>query len=259
MPLLAQSPSFAFSHISPLGGAIALINSDDQYNNKLDIANIDQNGYSLAFRMVRYTIELFRDSSLIDLARPDQMIILKNLALVHQSATQSLSAHRPSLATENLDADRAPERLKISADIDYMLKAWEDNEPTTKLSLIPIVQQQLLDDSRGTSPASYYSACAFLFLESEHIKHSRLGGLELNVNLLESLRKPSDIFTTLATWKITTDAKLILKALNNLLADFIGYDFEKRIDAGECCRVLYITDSTDKRRFTPVGTSQLFA
>jgi E3 ubiquitin-protein ligase listerin len=238
MPLIMQSPSISFSHISHLGGAIALINSSDQPQNKLDTTSFDQNGYSPAIRIARYIVKLFRHSSLVDLARPEQVIILKNLALVHQSASQNLYAYRPNPPTGNLNADRAPERLDISADMDHMLEIWEESEPTTDLSLIPIVQQQLLDDSRGTSPASYYSTCAFLFLESEYIEHSRFGGLKLKASSLEPLRKSSDIFIALATWKLTTDAELIVKALNDVLAALIGYEFEKQTDAGKCCHGL---------------------
>lgn len=222
---MTQSPSLSFSHISPLGGAIALINSNNKPN---------QNSHYLAFRMAWYTVKLFCSSCHIDLTLPDQVIIIKNLALIHQSANHSFSVPMLNSLTENSNASRAPERCNFFADIDYMLTVCEQKKLVAESLVMPTVQQKLLDDSRGASSASYYSACAFLFLKFEYNQKSRRESLELKAEQTEPLRNPSDIFRTLVTLKITADTNLLVKTLNEVLAGLIGYEFGKQIDAGMC-------------------------
>lgn len=225
-PLMTQSPSSSFSHISPLGGAIALINSSDHSN---------KNSNLLASRIAWYTIKLFRSSCPIDLAPRDQVIIIKNLALIHQLETHSSSALRLNTFMGNANASQAPEKYNPITDINSVLTVCDEKELEAQSLVMSTVQQQLLDDSRGGSSKSYYSACAFLFLESECNQTSGKDSLGLNADQTEPLFTP-DIFRTLVIFKVATDTNLLVKKLNEILANLIGYEFGKQIDAGMCRR-----------------------
>lgn len=225
MPLMTQSPSLSFSHISPLGGAIALINSNAPPSDDLD---------SSAFRMASYSVKLFRSSSSIDLTTLDQAIIIKNLALLHQSATHNLSVLRPNPLRETVKYVREPEICNFSAEIDYMLTVIGGKEQITESLLMTTLQQQLLDDSRNTSPASYYSACAFLSLQSKYNQESRKESLEPDAEQTEPFSESSDIFRTLAILRVTSDTTRLVKELNEVLANLVGREFEKQVDAGTC-------------------------
>lgn len=226
MPLITQSPSLSFSHISPLGGAIALIDSKAPPSDDLD---------SPAFRMAYYSVKLVRSFSPIDLTALDRVIIIKNLALIHQAATHNLSVLRLNPFSETVKSVRGPEMRNFLAEIDYVLTVFEENEPTTEESLLmPTLRQQLLDDSRSTSPASYYSACAFLSLESKNNQESREESLELKAEQTEPSSESSDIFRTLAILKLTADTTLLVKEVNEVLAGLVGYEFEEQTDAGMC-------------------------
>lgn len=225
MPLITQSPSLSFSHISPLGGAIALIDSTDHPNKNTNL---------LAFRMARYTIKLFRSSCPIELACRDQVTIIKNLALIHQLATHSSSALMLNLLTGNANADRVPEKYDLFADIDHILTICEQRELEAQSLVMSTVQQQLLDDSCGTSPASYYSACAFLFLELEYNEKSSKGSLGSKVEQTELPLETTDIFRKIVTLKVATDTNVLTKKVNEILAGLIGDEFGRQIDTGMC-------------------------
>lgn len=215
VPLMTQPPSSSFSHISPLGGAIALINPSSCLN---------KNSNSLAFRIAWYIIKLFRSSCPIFLPPQDQVIIIKNLALIHQSATHSSSAPWFNSFTN------------IFAEIDHILTICEQKEFEAQSLVMSTVRQQLFEDSRGVSSASYYSACAFLFLESEYNQKSRKAGLGPKAEPTEASRESSDIFQQLVTLNVATDKILLVKKLNEILSDLIGFEFEKQLDTGMCCR-----------------------
>lgn len=225
VPLMAQTPSSSFSHIAPLGGAIALINPGDHPK---------KNSNSLAFRIACYTIKLFRSSCPIVLAPQDQVIIIQNLALIYQSATHSSSALKFNLLMENANAGEAPEKYNLFADIDRILTACAQKELEVQSSVMATVQQQLLDDSCDNSLTSYYSACAFLLIENN--RKSRESSLGLKAEETEPLRKPSATFQKLVTLKVATDMNLHQKKVNEILADLIGYEFEEQPDTGMCRR-----------------------
>ncbi len=234
MPLMMQPPSLSFSHISPLGGALALIDSNTLPSFSFDSNDRDQNGLFPAFRMASYTVKLFRSTSLVDLPLPDRVLIVKNWTLLHQLATHGLSVPKPNTVKENVDADPAIESDNLSTGIDYILKFSEENRSGANSSLLPTVQQLLLDDSRGTSPLSYYSACAFLLLECEYAKNSTEKALHLGASWSQSLRKSPDIFRTLATLKIILDTEVPVQVLNETFADLMGYDFERQMNECKC-------------------------
>ena len=225
VPLMTQSPSSSFSHISPLGGAVALINPGDDPN---------KNSTSLAFRIAYYTIKLFRSSCTIVLAPQDQVIIIQNLALIHQSATHSSSALMFNLLMENANTGEAPDKYNFFADIDQILTVCAPKELKVQSSVMSTVQQQLLDESCDISSTSYYSACAFLFIEYNW--KSRKSSLGLKAEQTESLRKPSAILQKLVTLKVATDMNLLQKTVNEILADLIGYEFEEQRHTGMCRR-----------------------
>lgn len=224
--LMTQLPSLSFSHISPLGGAIALINSSDRPN---------KNGDCFALRVAQYTIKLFRSFCPIVLAPRDQVIIIKNLTLIYQSAAHRSSMPRSNLQMNNANTSQAPGVEDFFADIDYIFAAGEQEELEGESSVMSTVQQQLFDDSCDVSSTSFYSACAFLFLESEYNKWSRKAGLALNAEQVEP-RKTSAIFQKLVALKVATDTNLLVKKLNEILAVLIGYEFEEQLDTGTCRR-----------------------
>ena len=224
-PLVTQSPSSSFSHISPLGGAIALINSSDHPNK-------DSN--PLAFRIAWYTIRLFRSSCPIDLAPQDQAIIIKNLALIHQSATHTFLDSRLKLLMGDASAGQVPEKYNVFADIDHILTICERKELEPQSLVMSTVQQQLLDDARGASSTSYYSACAYLFLDFEYKQKSKKASFGLRVEQTEPFREPSNIFRSLVTLKVATDTNSLIKKLNEISADLIGYEFGEQHDEGLC-------------------------
>ena len=246
-PLMTQSPSLSFSHISPLGGAIALITSSDRPN---------KNSGSFALRIAQYTVKLFRSSCPIVLAPRDQVIIIKNLALIRQSATHCSSALRFKLLMGNANAGKTSEDYTFCADIDHILTVCEQKELEVDSSVMSTVQQQLLDDSCDVSSTSYYSACAFLFLESEYKRNSRTASLGLKAEETEPLRKSSAIFQKLVALKVATDTNFKVKKLNEILADLIGHEFEKRPHTG-MCRRSYGWHTIDKYSLIPIGNFEL--
>lgn len=226
---MSQSPPLSFSHISSLGGAIALVTPSDRPNKNSD---------SFALRIAQYTIKLFRSSCPIVLAPRDQAIIIKNLALIHQSAAHRSSVPRFNLLMENANAGQAPGRYNFFADIDHILTVCKQEQLETESSVMSTVQQQLFDDSRDVSSTSYYSACAFLLLESAYNRDSRKAiSLGLKAEHMEARRKPSAIFQKLVTLEVATDTNSIMRKLNEILADLLGYEFEERLDIGNVPQV----------------------
>ena len=219
----------SFSHISPLGGAIKFVNSEEPLLTYFDAIDDD---FSLAYRTARYTAKFIQNSSLIDITLSDRVMIVKNLVLFHQVATHSFFLPKLKSLTEHENTSRASGTRDFIFDLDSVVKFCNEEDLTTGLSFLPTVKQQLLSDCRGISPASYYSACAFLFLELRYNKPLRSDDLYLKTEQAESLDKPSDIFRTIATLMIAADTTLLLRKVNEVLAELIGYEFGSKSDIG---------------------------
>lgn len=230
MPLMFQPPPSSLSPTLLLGGAISLIDSKEALTKHPDATVRD---YSLALRAADYTTKLIRGSSLINISLPDQLIMIKSMIILHHVLQYRIvSLERNSLTRVANLGGPPSEFLNDLVDI-IKPDDGDEKESKSKSSFLSLLKQKLLNESRGTTPASYYSACAFLFLDLRYGRQSTDENLGLGMEEADPLVKSSDMFRTVVRITVTADEALILQVLNEVLANLIGYEFETQPDIGK--------------------------
>ena len=227
MPFITRAPDPSVAMTNSFGGALFLISQDSATAGTQKVFR-DGDGYSAAFRMAQYTTKLVKGTRTFEtITKERKVVTCKSLALFLQLASDDLSVAGSVplwiLSDSYLDA----EVVEFVAEAQALLHTWRASD------FIGGVQDQLLVESEGDTPDSYYNARAYSALSTEIAELQ--GGQVANVDVdrLKQLRKSSDIFALAAILTSCSDSPELLKLCNGLLADLTGHNFREKSDWGK--------------------------
>lgn len=237
-PFTTQLPNPSISIMKPLGGAINLI--DRAVSEVADLRPIgrDLDGYAPAMRMAWYVTKLLSSTNILDHTTEDQRVVLfQNLALFAQLASHNISIPGSVLLWVYRDSDLESEIAYFSTELQTRLLRWIRDFESVDKGFIHTVRKKLLDESRGTSVASYYSGCAGSFVGAELVELYGDFTSEEDSKELGTMFGSPDIFTKSALLASISDTKLLSKFCNKLLDDLTGYDLRKEFNGGRSAEV----------------------
>ena len=232
-PFATQLPNPSMSIMKPLGAAISLI--DRTVSEVTDLRSIarDLDGYCPAMRMAWYVTKLLSSTNVLDHITEDQRVVLfQNLALFSQLASHNISVPGSVLLWDYRDSDLETEIAYFCADVQTLLLRWTRDFESVHKGFINTVRRKLLDESRGTSAASYYSGCACSFIGAELVELYGDSTSEEDSEELGTLWGSPDIFTKTALLASISDIKLLVRFCNKLLDDLTGCDLRKEANGG---------------------------
>lgn len=224
------------SIMAKLGGALYFI--DRETSEVADVQSIsrDSDGYSPALRMAWYVVRLLNTTDVFDYTTREQRVVLfRHLTIFTQLATHDISVPGSVLLWEKLDPDTENEISHLIADIQTLHMNWIKDSESLSKELINTTQTQLLEESRGTSASSYYSACAYSMIGSELAElHGDLAQEDLEQ--LDMIWTSPDIFTKAAHLASASESTLLFKFCSKLLDDLTGHNFHEKTHEGWLCR-----------------------
>jgi len=219
-PFLNRMPNPSLAITNTFGGAISMISSLAE---KDQIVSRDSDGSSLVLRMAQYTTKLVKATSAFAAATEIlRTVTVKSLALFLQLAGDDLSVldHVPLWTAPKVELE--DERIDFVAEAQSLLASWL--QPAPPPSYITIARTQLLDESAGQSPSSYYSGRTFSALTSELAESHGYAASDQEVEQIRALRKSGNIFTE-AALLTAIEAREVMRVANDILAELTGHDF----------------------------------
>lgn len=230
---LAVPPNLSLAITNSLGGAIDLIErSPASEGTKGNMAR-DMDGYSPALRIVWYTTKLITATDIISFVTNEQQIHLwKHMSLFLQLAGDNVSVPGSNDLWNRYDLDMEAEILELIVEGQGLLALWLHDKSQEKASLSANAQGQLLEESKGSSPASYYSARAYsaISLDLQELQgHTARNG---EAERLKSMRKSQEVFVAAAILSSASDPKALLRLCNELISDLTGSNFSENADGG---------------------------
>lgn len=194
----------------------------------------DVHGYSAALRMALYTVELINSTNVFDHAvAEERAVIFQYLALVTQIAGDNLSVSGSNNLWNSLSPDVDVEAIECVSSTQRLLASWLQPSRQGERGFAMTARDRLLESSRGSSVASYYSARAYSVLAAEinelhgHVPSSNEAGQ------LRAMRKTPDVFYATALLSEVSEPQALLRLCNELVADMTGQDFCQNMQEGK--------------------------
>ena len=224
-PFNAQGLNPSLATTNPLGGALSLVSASSSISTRQPIAR-DEDGYSSAFRMARYSAKLIASTKAFELITNNHKIVVcKNLALFLQLAGDNLSIAGCIPLWTTIDPDQEAEIIDLIAETQNLFAPWLSAEPSLS-TFVRVAQGQLLDDADGSTTRSYYSGRAYTALaaETKEIPGHLVG--ENDVDRLKVMRESKDAFASAAYLTSAPESKELQRLCNELLADLTAFNPE---------------------------------
>ncbi|KAG8528214.1 uncharacterized protein KY384_007131 [Bacidia gigantensis] len=221
-PFLAARPNPALIATAPSGLAIALIKSNDT---KDTTVARDAQGYSLAFRLAYYVVQMCQAgdfythaSEEIRITNAAHLAFFRELASVNVTIQDSVPLWTASIA----DMELAPSGLIFQ--VQDLLADWLDKSSNSGIH--KSVQKQLFDGSAGSSSASYFFSRAFSNVSTVAFdKHGQIE--DFHRSQIKDALKTQDIFKAAAAIRSAPISSDTTHILNEVLAKMTDLDFAK--------------------------------
>ena len=225
-PVLATTPDSSLAITNSLGSIINLIEqpvASEHLEHKLIY---DADGYSVALRMVWYTLKLTKATEIFRFATSKQKnTLLKHVLLFFNLASDNVSVPGSRSLWNQSDPDLGSEILTMLNECSELYTLWLEQSGM-------IMANQLLEQSRGLSVTSYYSARAYgivaMHLEEQNGQTTKSSEAEK----LKRFRKSQEIFADTAFLEFASDRKALLRLCNELISDLTGRDFQGNLAEG---------------------------
>ena len=199
----------------------------------------DCDGYSPALRMAWYTTKLINATDIFSsVTTHDRSMICRHLALFVQVASDNLSIRGSFSLWEHESLDMENDVIDMIAEAQNLLASWFRIPATPKESYVSIAIRLLLENSIGTSAASYYSGRASAALSAEY--RDLHGGTTTSEDeaRLRTLPKTSEVISGAAFLAGVADSEGLLRLCNQYIASLTGlplYD----IPQDSTCSVIF--------------------
>ena len=223
-PFINSRPNVSLAITNLLGGAVCLVDQLDNSQDTLEAPiSYDSDGYSPALRMAWYSTKLINATGILDnVPTHDQSVICKHLALFVQVASDNLSIPGPISLWEHQGLDMEADIVDVIAEAQSLLASWVRISTAPQESYVLTAISQLMDDSVGTSPASYYSGRASAALSAEYRElHNRPMMLKDEARL-RTIPKTSEIISFAAFLAGVADSEGLLWLCNQSIAKLTG-------------------------------------
>ncbi|OCK82799.1 RING zinc finger protein-like protein [Lepidopterella palustris CBS 459.81] len=246
-PFLEVTPKSSLAITNSLAGAVYLIKPTSSKAAFSKSLSRDSNGYSVAFRTALYVTQLIKECDIFNsLSLEQQAEILELLALTLQLANDNLAL----AGSNNLWSEYTPEIetdiLLFMSDAQAILAEqlrrdstrWAGNAEESDLSSLELAIQTLRNNSKGTSPAAYYSARAHSTLVSELVEIHGWNSKKTSEMqaTYKDLRRSQDVLVTagfLAGYKSPlSSTKFTTRMCGEYVADLTGLDIEQHPEKG---------------------------
>ena len=183
--------------------------------------------------MAQYTIQLIKNTSIIDTATQEQKIIVcKYMALFLQCASDNLSVSGSIPLWESADLDLESQIVDFIAEAQSILGGWLHNRDLLTSESICAVQKQLIDDSYGLMASSYYSGRTYSALTAEIVESGGYSAHTNDATLIRGFRRSNDAFVAAAYLTSCSESEEVFRLCNHLLTDLTEHDFGNNIEEG---------------------------
>ena len=232
-PFLELPPNPSLAITNSLGGAIHLIKRPPETESTKSNMARDVDGYSPALRMMWYTAKLIRETDIIGYVTSEQQTALwKHISLFLQLASDNISVEGSNDLWNRYDSDLEAEILDLITECQALLASWLQGYPQERSNSSVIAKSQLLEESRASSVASYYSARAYCAMSIDLQELHGHVALEGEAEQLRKIRKSPCVFMSAACLSSASDPKALLRLCNELISDLTGYGFPGNSEEG---------------------------
>ncbi len=232
-PFLAIPPNTSLAVTNALGGAISLVEQPStSKGTKIHMAR-DIDGYSPALRTAWFTIKLFKATNILSFVTEEQQAVQwKHISVFLQLAGDNVSVPGSNDLWNRYEPDLEAEILDLITEGQGLLASWLHLKSQGTATLSAIVQKQLLEDSHGSSAASYYSARAYSVISADHKEFHGHTALNGEVERLRSMRKSQEVFPAAAFLASASDLKALLRLCNELISDLTSRELYEKTEQG---------------------------
>ena len=183
--------------------------------------------------MAQYTTKMIKSTDIFDKAsRERKATVCKYMAIFLQLASDNLSVLGSMPLWDSADPDIESEIVEFVTEAEGLLGEWLHSRDSSTSEFLAEVQEQLLNDSYGLTPSSYYSGRAFSTLTAEI---AELHGPSAHVNdadLIRGFRRSNDAFAAAAYLTSASESEELFRLCNYLLTDLTGHDFSRNLAEG---------------------------
>ncbi|KAL8716049.1 MAG: hypothetical protein Q9225_006265 [Loekoesia sp. 1 TL-2023] len=244
-PILISRPNPSLAIMNVLGTAVSLIESTVSAKT----APYDKAGHSVAFRLFWFTSALIQTPGMLEHVTIDRRsCIYRNLALVSQVASDSLSIEAAYSLWREQDPESEEEIIDVISQTQKSIASWLANN--TGDGSASAVLSGLLEDSRGTSAAAYYSSRAYVSMTTEMTELHTSLDYDIGIDELRSVKNTADTFLGVAIISATQNFTMITRLFNELLADLTGGDVNEYSNALK--NMIMLNSILDKQDFADV-------
>ena len=231
--LLIYRPDPSMAVMSILGSATWLVQhrggSTDGHRTLLR----DSNGHFSATRIVFYALTIIKETDVLKLIDEEhRLVLIRSLAIFIPLLSHSLDIFASSPLWNEINADVEQPMLKLVVGMQDTLSSLINYDSFENFSAVERVQQQLLTDSLGTSPASYYSGCAYSRLTSQLVEMHGISGFFKPLDEYGSITEPTNVISAAAVLTSIPMSKSLLKLTNELIAILTSLDFQNQTQEG---------------------------
>lgn len=229
-PFIARPPNPSLAVTNALGAAIVMIHTgpNEASTASASLVPRDGDGRSVLLRMVQYVTRMVQTTGLLLQATEDlRHTLVHNFALALQLAGDDLNVPSsvPLWITYNSDVEA--EIVESFFDAQRLLADWSTMELMS--TVVPGVQNQLLQSSKGLSASSYHHARAYLSIDDQLAEVKGRSTIHNNADRIKAMRKSPDIFADIVILK-SSDGKDVIRACNEFLSELTTYKFDKETD-----------------------------
>ena len=183
--------------------------------------------------MAQYTTKMIKSTDIFDKAsRERKATVCIYMAIFLQLASDNLSVLGSMPLWDSADPDIESEIVEFVTEAEGLLGEWLHSRDSSTSEFLAEVQEQLLDDSYGLTPSSYYSGRAFSTLTAEI---AELHGPSAHVNdadLIRGFRRSNDAFAAAAYLTSASESEELFRLCNYLLTDLTEHDFRRNLAEG---------------------------
>lgn len=223
-PFVKAIPNVSLAITNILGGAVYLVNQlpEPQITSETTIS-YDNDGYSPALRMAWYTTKLINATGISsNVTTQDRSVICRYLALFVQVASDNMSIPRPISLWEHQGFDVEANVIDMIAEAQNLLASWLRISATPEDSHVLVALSLLLDNSTGTSAASYYCGRASAALSAEYREFHGGTTTSKDEARLKTLPKTSEVISGAAFVAGVADSEGLLRLCNHYIANLTG-------------------------------------
>lgn len=232
-PFLELPPSPSLAITNSLGGAVNLTKQPPATENTKSNMARDVDGYSPALRMMWYATKLIKETDITDYVTSKQRVFLwKHMSVFLQLAGDNVSVQGSNDLWDRYDPDLEAEILDLITEGQALLASWLQQNSQDRSSLSVTVKREILEESRGSLVASYYSARAYAVISTDLQELHGNAALEGEAEQLRKLRKSPDVFMAAAYLSSASDPKALLRLCNEFISDLTGYGFQGNSEEG---------------------------